>query len=69
MGCDKGAVSIKIAKNLQRKCHGIDGISEFIDFANIKAVEWQVDHHCSFEQDDIRERVKSLGNYHLIILG
>lgn len=69
LGCGKGVVSIKIAKKLNCMCHGIDAMPEFIVEAKDKATEYQVDHLCKFEVGDIRERVKILPKFDIIILG
>jgi ubiquinone/menaquinone biosynthesis C-methylase UbiE len=69
LGCGKGAVAIRIAKKLNCICHGIDAVTEFIDFAKQKAMEFQVDHLCRFEVGDIRVRIKELTTYDIIILG
>jgi SAM-dependent methyltransferase len=69
LGCGKGAVSIKIAQKLNCRCLGIDAITEFIGDANNRAIEYHVDHLCKFEVDDIRERVKKLPKFDVIILG
>ena len=69
IGCGKGAVSVKVSKALGCQCHGIDAIPEFIAFARQKAEEYQVGHLCTFEVGDIRERVKDLAGFDIIILG
>lgn len=69
LGCGKGAVSVKASKELGCSCHGIDAIPEFIEFAKQKAVEYEVNHLCKFETGDIREKVKSLSDYDVVILG
>jgi cyclopropane fatty-acyl-phospholipid synthase-like methyltransferase len=69
LGCGKGAVSIKVAKNLGCICYGIDAIPEFIDYAMGKAVEYKVEHLCKFEIGDIRKKIKTLLTYDIIILG
>lgn len=69
LGCGKGAVSIKLAKEFNCRCFGIDAIKEFINEANNKAKEFEVDHLCQFEVDDIRKRIKKLSKYDIIILG
>lgn len=69
LGCGKGAVSIRIAQKLNCICHGIDAVVEFIDFAKQKAIEFQVDHLCKFEVGDIRDKIKELIAYDIIILG
>ncbi|MCG8430743.1 MAG: methyltransferase domain-containing protein, partial [Candidatus Omnitrophica bacterium] len=60
LGCGKGAVSVKIAKEFKCDCFGIDAMEGFIDEANRKAKEHGVEHLCHFEAGDIRERVKTL---------
>lgn len=69
LGCGKGAVSIKLAKEFNCKCFGIDAIKEFIDEANAKAGEFGVDHLCQFAVADIRERIIALTRFDIIILG
>ena len=69
LGCGKGAVSVKIAQEFKCDCFGIDAIKEFIAEANRKAKEYGVEHCCHFEVGDIRERVKSLKGFDIIILG
>ncbi|TCO07488.1 class I SAM-dependent methyltransferase [Natronoflexus pectinivorans] len=69
LGCGKGAVSIEIANELGCRCHGIDGIHEFISFAVSKAIEYSVEEICKFETEDIRIRINSLSEYDVIILG
>ncbi|MBA4409759.1 MAG: class I SAM-dependent methyltransferase [Bacteroidota bacterium] len=69
LGCGKGAVSVKVSKSLRCNCYGIDAVSEFIEYAQQKALEFQVEHLCTFETGDIRERVKDLSGYDIIILG
>ena len=69
LGSGKGAVSIKIASELKCKCLGIDAIDDFVIFSNNKAKEYAVDNICTFETNDIRTRVKTLGKYDIIILG
>ena len=69
LGCGKGAVSVNIAKQLACECYGIDAIPEFITFAASKADEYGVSDLCRFEVGDIRESVKTIGKYDVIILG
>ena len=69
LGCGKGAVSVKVSKALGCSCRGIDAIPEFIEFAKQKAIEYKVEHLCTFETGDIREKVKDLSGYDIIILG
>lgn len=69
LGCGKGAVSVKVSKKLGCTCYGIDAIPEFVEFAKQKATEYNVIHLCKFEIGDIREKVKELSGYDVVILG
>ncbi len=69
LGCGKGAVLIKLAKEFDCHCHGIDAVEEFIDEANNKAKEFNIEEYCCFECDDIRVRISDLRDYDIIILG
>lgn len=69
LGCGKGAVSVKVSQKLGCTCNGIDAISAFIEFAQQKATEFKVNHLCTFETDDIREKVKVVTGYDIVVLG
>ena len=69
LGCGKGAVSIKVSHQLGCSCYGIDAIPEFVEFAQQKAAEFNVNDLCIFEKGDIREEVKELSGYDVVILG
>jgi len=69
LGSGKGAVSIKAAAELKCKCLGIDAIDEFVAFSNEKAKEFSVSDICTFETDDIRKKIKTLGKFDIIVLG
>ncbi len=69
LGCGKGAVSVKVSKEFGCICHGIDAIPEFVEFARQKASEFKVNHLCKFETGDIREKIKELSGYDIVILG
>ncbi len=69
LGCGKGAVSVKVSKALGCKCYGIDAIPEFIEYARQKAEEFNVSHLCTFQTGDIREIIKELAGYDVVILG
>ncbi|MBN2407791.1 MAG: methyltransferase domain-containing protein [Elusimicrobia bacterium] len=69
LACGKGAVSVKLAQALRCTCYGIDGIREFINEANMKAQEYEVDSLCTFETGDIRDRIKDLTGFDVVILG
>ncbi len=69
LGCGKGAVSVRAARELGCICHGIDAIPEFIAFAKHKAEEFNVPGLCTFEIGDIREKAFNLSGYDIIVLG
>lgn len=69
LGCGKGAVSINISRECGCTCKGIDAVPEFIAFAKQKAAALNVGHLCSFEVGDIREKVKDLSNFDIVVLG
>lgn len=69
LGCGKGVVSVKAAKEFNIKCYGIDAIEEFINYANEKAAEYGVVNLCLFEKGDIRLKIKELNKFDVIILG
>jgi cyclopropane fatty-acyl-phospholipid synthase-like methyltransferase len=69
LGCGKGAVSVKVAKKFGCLCHGIDAVPAFIDYAIDKAKEYSVSELCNFEAGDIREKVRHLKDFDIVILG
>lgn len=69
LGCGKGAVSIRVAKELGLEAHGIDGMPEFIAEAKKYAEKYGADHLCSFETGDIRDAVHKMRGFDVAILG
>ncbi len=69
LGCGRGPVSVRLARTFGCRCLGIDGIPEFVDCAEAKAVEAGVSSLCLFEVADMRERIEGLGRFDVIILG
>lgn len=69
LGCGKGAVSIKIAQEMNCTILGIDAFNEFIKSAQDFAKELNVDNKCKFEVDDIRIRINELSGFDIAILG
>jgi len=69
LGCGKGAVSVKTAQALKCRCHGIDAIPEFIEFARQKARALKIGRHCTFEVGDIREKAKNFTDRDVLVLG
>lgn len=69
LGCGKGAVSVRVAKELGLSVHGIDGMPEFIAEAIKYAQKYGVDHLCSFETGDIRDAVHNMRGFDVAVLG
>jgi len=69
LGCGKGAVSVKLAHNFGFKTVGFDAVPDFIDFAKLKAKEYNVAHLCSFFVEDIRKIIGEQKDFDIIILG
>jgi ubiquinone/menaquinone biosynthesis C-methylase UbiE len=69
LGCGKGCVCIKLAKEFGCSCLGIDAVKEFIGEARIKSKEWQVDERCKFVVGDLRTKISELDKFDVIILG
>ena len=68
LGSGKGAISIKISSELKCKCFGIEGLDDFVIFSNNKAKEFLANNICTFEKNDIRTRLETLGKYDIILL-
>jgi len=69
LACGKGAVAVKVAQRLKVGVRGIDLTPEFIEFAERKAAEFEVDDLCEFLLDDINEALKTERGYDCVIFG
>jgi len=69
LGCGKGAVSVAVAKKLKVKTKGFDLISEFINYAEQKAKEFDVSDLCKFVVGDINKTAQTETGYDVVILG
>ncbi len=69
LGCGKGAVSIRLAETFDCKVAGIDALPAFIEDARRIAAELNVENKCNFEVADARERVATLKDFDIAILG
>jgi len=69
LGCGKGAVSIRIAQEIECYITGIDAVPEFIQEAKNYAKRYKVHHRCNFEVGDIRVKIKELTGFDIVILG
>jgi cyclopropane fatty-acyl-phospholipid synthase-like methyltransferase len=68
LGCGKGAVSLRIARDLGCHCRGVDAIESFITDAREKAAILGLDHMCEFEAGDARTVVVSPPDYDVVVL-
>ncbi len=69
LGCGKGAVSVRLAKELGCGVKGIDLMPDFVAYAQSKAREYGVEALCRFEVGDINESVEHERAYDIVILG
>lgn len=69
LGCGKGAVSVRIAQEVDCTITGIDGFPGFIQAAEGYAQQYHLQHCCTFEVGDIRLKIKDLQGFDIIILG
>ncbi|MFP4162405.1 MAG: SAM-dependent methyltransferase [Chitinispirillaceae bacterium] len=68
LGCGKGAVAVKLAKELKCKVRGIDALQEFVDEATRYAQQNGVADLCVFQRGDIRATTDS-SLFDLVIYG
>jgi cyclopropane fatty-acyl-phospholipid synthase-like methyltransferase len=68
LGCGKGGIIVRIAKELGWQVCGIDGMSKFLEYAQKKAQEFKVADLCHFELEDIRDAVKNKRDFDVVIL-
>ncbi|MCK4532186.1 class I SAM-dependent methyltransferase [bacterium] len=68
LGCGKGSIAIKIAKNFKFNVLGIDGIGGFIEEAKQYAKKYNVSNLCKFEVNDIRKMICKNKKYDLVIM-
>ncbi len=69
LGCGKGAVSVRLAKDFNCNVVGIDAIPEFIESAKQLAIENGVTEKTTFIQGDIRILYTNYMDYDIVILG
>ncbi len=68
-GCGKGAVSIRLASELNCRITGIDAMPEFIEDARAMAEKKGLSNCCNFEVGDIRKEIPRIGKHDLVIMG
>lgn len=69
LACGKGAVSVKLALEIDCVVKGIDIMPEFIAYAKKKAIEYDVSNRCSFVVGDITKAIDQEKNFDIVILG
>jgi ubiquinone/menaquinone biosynthesis C-methylase UbiE len=69
LGCGKGAVAVRLAKDINCNVDGIDAVPEFIESAKQHAIDKGVDHKVKFIQGDIRKLYSNYKDYDIVILG
>lgn len=69
LGCGKGSVAIRIAREIDCDITGIDAFPDFIKEAKGYAQRYKVDYKCKFEVGDIRGKIKGLTGFDILILG
>ena len=67
LGCGKGAVAITLAKEFGYTALGIDANTTFLKEAEDKAEEYQVGDRCKFQFGDIREAVRNVVDFDIVI--
>jgi len=68
LGCGKGANSITLARHFGYQVHGVDLFEPFIEEARKRAQELGVDDITRFETGDIKQAIRSLSDYDVVIL-
>ncbi len=68
LGCGKGAVSISLARRFGCNVDGLDAFEPFLAIARQKAIEYQVQELCQFNNRDIRVFCQDKHDYDAVIL-
>lgn len=69
LGCGKGAVSLRLARELGTEVLGIDGMPVFVEEARARAEREGLQALCRFEAGDLREVVERLTGFDAVLLG
>lgn len=69
LACGKGAVSVRLARDLGCRVKGIDLLPDFVRYADNKASEFGVASLCQFVVGDINRAVERETEYDMVILG
>ena len=67
LACGKGAICVKVAKELGVKMEGVDIMPEFINYAQKKAAQYGVEDLCKFTIGEVNETVKLWRDYDAVI--
>ncbi len=68
LGCGKGAVLIRIAREFGFRVVGIDAMEDFIHDARDRSRQHQVDHLCTFEHQDMHDYLQYPHDFDIVIL-
>jgi 2-polyprenyl-3-methyl-5-hydroxy-6-metoxy-1,4-benzoquinol methylase len=69
LGCGKGAVAVRLAKELECAVDGVDAMPDFVASARARAERHGVGGRCRFETEDLRVAVDCMSDYDAVILG
>ncbi len=69
LGCGKGAVSIALCETFGWRVTGIDAVPEFINEANLRVINSNLQNDCRFIVADIRNDSDIFYHHDIIILG
>jgi SAM-dependent methyltransferase len=67
LGCGKGAVSLTLAREFGFRVHGVDLFEPFLEEARARAARWGVASRCRFERGDLREVVRAVSGYDVVV--
>jgi len=67
LACGKGAVGIRVAKELECNVKMIDIFPEFIDYARQKAKEYSVEDRCTFAVEDANDSVNNESGWNCVM--
>ena len=69
LGCGKGAVALSLAQAFGWHVHGIDAMPDFIAVARERSQKEKLETQCSLQVGDIRDQIKYMRNFDLVVLG
>ncbi len=67
LGCGRGTISLALADKLGWRVRGIDAFEPFVRAAREEAKRRELSHLCSFELGDLRDVVRHISEYDVLI--